>query len=59
MHFLQNKVFSPVICIGFGYWGNPVSGGWVGRVRLVLRTFLELFWKSVQNLAEIGLAVRV
>jgi len=41
-----------VICLGFGVWGNPGSVSRVGRVRLVLRTFPELVWKSVQNLVE-------
>jgi len=27
---------------GFGVWGTLESGGWVGRVILVLRTFPEL-----------------
>jgi len=38
--------------------GSLGSGGRAGRVILVLRTFAELVWRSVQNLAEIGLAVR-
>jgi len=42
--------------LGFGVWGTPGSGGRVGRVRLVLRTFLKLVWRSVQNLVEIGVA---
>jgi len=46
-------------CLGFGGWGTPGSGSWVGRVILVLRTFPELVWRSVQNLAEIGSAVTV
>jgi len=41
----------------FRFWDTPGSGDWVGRVRLVLRTFPELVWMSVQNLVEIGLAV--
>jgi len=54
MHFLKSKVFSPVICLGFGGWGTLESRGRVGGVMLVLRTFYEF----VQNLVEIGLAVR-
>jgi len=57
MHFLQSKGLSPVICLDFGVWGTPGSGGQVGRVLFVLRTFPELVWRSVQNLAEIGTAV--
>jgi len=34
------------------------SGDQVGRVILVLRTFPELVGRAVQNLVEIGLAVR-
>jgi len=30
----------------------------VGRIKLVLRTFHELVWRSVQNLAEIGPPVK-
>jgi len=47
-----------VICLDFGARGTPGSGGWIGGVILVLRTFPELVWKSVQNLVEIGTAVR-
>jgi len=39
------------------FLGTPGSGGQVGRVILVLSTFPELVWKSVQNLVEIGPAV--
>jgi len=54
---LQNikQVFSPVICLGFGVWGPPMSGGRFGGVILVLRTSLS--WWSEQNLVEIGTAV--
>jgi len=45
--------------LGFGVWGTRESKGWVGGVMLVLRTFPELVGRSVQNLVEIGLAVRV
>jgi len=49
-----------VICLDFGVWGTPESGGWVGGVMLMLRTFPELLWlRSVQNLVEIGMAVHV
>jgi len=34
------------------------SRGWVSGVVLVLRTFPELVWRSVQNLVEIGPAVQ-
>jgi len=44
--------------LGFGVWGTLGSRGWVGRVMLVLRTFPELAGRSVQNLVEIGQAVR-
>jgi len=44
--------------LGFEVWGTPGSGGWVGGVMLVLRTFPELVGRFVQNLVEIGLAVR-
>jgi len=57
MHFLYIKVFSPVICLGFGVWGTPGSGGQVGGVKLVLRNFPKLVCRSVQNLVEIGPAV--
>jgi len=46
-----------VICLGFGVWGTPGSGGQVGKVILVLKTFPELAGRSAQNLVEIGLAV--
>jgi len=49
---MLHKVFSPVICIGFGVWGTLGSGGLVGRVILVLRTFPELVCRSEQNLVE-------
>jgi len=35
-------------------WGTPGSGGQVGGVMLVLRTFHELVGRSVQNLVAIG-----
>jgi len=54
-----HKVFSPMTHLGFGVWGNPESRGRVGEVMLVLRTFPELVWRSVQNLVEIGVAVRL
>jgi len=44
--------------LGFGVWGTPRSRDRVGGVMLVLRTFPELVWRSVQTLVEIGLAVR-
>jgi len=43
--------------LGFRVWGIPGSGGQVGGVMLVLRTFPELVGRSVQNLVEIGPAV--
>jgi len=43
--------------LGFGVWGTPGSGGQVGSVMLVLRTFHKLVGRSVQNLVEIGPAV--
>jgi len=49
-HFTLHKVFSPVTHLGFGVW--------VGEIMLVLRTFPELVGRSVQNLVEIGPAVR-
>jgi len=52
------KFFSCHICLRVGVWGTPGSGGWIGGVLLVLGTFLELVWRSVQNLGEIGLADR-
>jgi len=39
--------------------GYPGSGGWVGRIMFVLRTFPELEGRSVENLVEIGPADRV
>jgi len=42
----------------FGVWGTLGSGGRVGAVMLVLRTFPGLVGRSVQNLEEIGPAVR-
>jgi len=54
----SHKVFSPVTNLGFGVWGTPGSRDQVGGVILVLRTFPELVGRSVQNLVEIGLAVR-
>jgi len=44
--------------LGFGVWGTPESRGGVGGVMLVLRTFPEVVGRSVQNLVEIGPAVR-
>jgi len=43
---------------GFRVWGTPGSSGRIVRVMLVLRTFPELVGRSVQNLVEIGPAVR-
>jgi len=40
--FYVTQSFSPVICKGFGVWGTLESGGRVGWVILVLRTFPEL-----------------
>jgi len=57
--FMLEKVFSPETHLGFRVWGTPGSRGWVGGVKLVLRTFPELVGRSVQNLVEIGLAVRM
>jgi len=57
-HFTLHKVFSPVTHLGLGVWGNPGSRGRVWGVMLVLRTFPELVGRSVQNLVEIGPAVR-
>jgi len=57
-HFMLHKVISPVTHLGFGVWGTPGSRGSVGGVMLVLRTFPELVGRSVQNLVEIGPAVR-
>jgi len=59
MHFLLSKIFSSMICLDFGVCGTLGSGDWVGEVILVLRTFPELVWRSVQILVEIGQAVRV
>jgi len=42
----------------FGVWGTLGSGGRVGAVMLVLRTIPGLVGRSVQNLVEIGPAVR-
>jgi len=53
-HFMLHKVFSPVTHLGFRIWG---SGGQVGGLMLVLRTFSELVGSSVPNLVEIGPAV--
>jgi len=44
--------------LGFGVWDTLGSRARVCRVMLVLRTFPELVGRSVQNLVEIGLAVR-
>jgi len=44
--------------LGFRVWGTLGSRGQGCGVMLVLRTFPELVWRSVQNLVEIGLAVR-
>jgi len=49
-HFLYSKIFSPVICVGFGVWGTLGSGGQVGGVKVVLRAFPEL--------VEIGPVIR-
>jgi len=43
---------------GFRVWGTLGSKSRVCRVMLVLRTFPELVGRSVQNLVEIGAAVR-
>jgi len=43
---------------GFRVCGTPGSRGRAGGVMLVLRTFPELVGRSVQNLVEIGPAVR-
>jgi len=51
---MLDKVFSPVTHLGFRIWG---SGGQVGGLMLVLRTFSELVGSSVPNLVEIGPAV--
>jgi len=40
--------------LGLGVWGTLGSGGQVGGVMLVLRTFPELMGRSVENLVEIG-----
>jgi len=56
-NFVKQSFFSSDICLGFGAQGTPGSGVQVGRVILVLRTFPELVWRSVQNLVEIGAAV--
>jgi len=53
-----HKVFFPVTRLGFGVWGTLGSRGWVGGVMLVLGTFPELVARPVQNLVEIGPAVR-
>jgi len=42
----------------FGVWGTLWSGGRVGGVMLVLRTIPGLVGRSVQNVVEIGRAVR-
>jgi len=57
MHFLQSKIFSTVICLGFEFWSTTGSGGKVGDVIFVLRPFPKLMWVSVQNLVEIVTAV--
>jgi len=46
-----------VTCLDFEDWDTLGLGGKVGGVILVLRNFLELVWRSEQNLVEIGLAV--
>jgi len=43
---------------GFGVWGTPGYRGQVGGVMLGLGTFSELVGRSVQNLVEIGPAIR-
>jgi len=48
-HFTLHKVFCPETHLGFGVWGTPGSGVWVGRVMLVLRTFPVWVGRSVQN----------
>jgi len=55
---MLHKVFSPVTHLDFGVWATPGSRGQVGGVLLVLRTFPELAGRSVQNLVQIGTAVR-
>jgi len=50
--FLFSKVFSQVICLGFGVKGS----GW--QVRCVLRALPKSVWRSLQNLVEIGPTVR-
>jgi len=56
--FYVTQSFSPVIWLGFVVCGTPWSRGWVAGVIHVLRTFPLLVRRSVQNLVEIGLAVR-
>jgi len=58
-HFRLHKVFSPMTSLHFRVWGAQGFRGWVGGVMLVLGTFPELVGRSVQNLVEIGLAVRM
>jgi len=55
---MLHKVFYPVTHLGFRVWGSPGARGQVVGVMLVLRTFPKLTGRSVQNLVEIGLAVR-
>jgi len=50
-HFTLHKDFSPMTHLGY-------PEGRVGGVMLVLRTLPEMVGRSVQNLVEIGLAVR-
>jgi len=57
--FYVTQSFSPVICLGFELWGTLGSRGSVGGVILAFRTFSELVLRSVQNLVEICLAVRL
>jgi len=57
-HFTLHRVFSPVNYLVFGVWGTPGPRGHVGGVKLVLRTFPELAGRSMQNLVEIGPAVK-
>jgi len=56
--FFVKQSFSPLICLCFRVWGTLGSGDRFDRVKLVLRTFPESEGRSVQNLMEIGGAVR-
>jgi len=55
--FFVMQSFFPVICLGFGAWGTPWLGFWVGGVIPMFKNLPELVWRSVQNLVEIGPAV--